>query len=465
MKPLQGARVAALEALRAVERAHAYADEALDQSFARASLDVRDRALAVELVYGVLRHRLTLDWRLDQVADRPVRRLPLSVQTALRMAAYQLLYLDRIPPSAAVNEAVALVKASPDAGARWSGFTNAVLRSVIRQPDPAWPDHERESAQRLSLQYACPAWLVDRWLARFGAAQAERLCRATLEIPPLTIRVNRLRATREALAEDLRRSGYQVTLTTVSPFGLVLEKCGTVADIPQFSEGLFYVEDEAAQLVAVLLDPQPGERILDACAAPGGKATGLAALMENRGEVVAMDHSRDRLRRLEENCARLGVRIVTPLVGDAAQVESANGTVQPIFTVPSATPPFDRILLDAPCSGLGVLRRHPEGKWQKHAERLPSHHKRQLRLLTAVSRLLRPGGCLVYSTCSTEPEETTDVVDQFLSKHAEFRRESVPAVLPESGRGLLTPLGDFSTAGNGFSMDGFYASRLTKVGA
>ncbi|MDE3117680.1 MAG: 16S rRNA (cytosine(967)-C(5))-methyltransferase RsmB [Nitrospirota bacterium] len=464
MKPLPGARAAALEALLTVERAHAYADEALDRSFARASLDVRDRALAVELVYGVLRHRLTLDWRLDHVADRPVRRLPLSVQAVLRMAAYQLLYLDRIPPSAAVNEAVVLVKASPGAGARWSGFTNAVLRSLIRQPAPAWPDHEREPATRLSLQYACPAWLVDRWLARFGAVQAERLCRATLEIPPLTIRVNRLRTTREALAEDLQRSGYQVTRTAVSPFGLVLEKCGTVADIPQFSEGLFYVEDEAAQLVATLLDPQPGERILDACAAPGGKSTGLAALMENRGDVVAMDQSRDRLRRLEENCVRLGVRIVTPLVGDAAQAEPANRTGQPLSSAPSAVL-FDRILLDAPCSGLGVLRRHPEGKWQKQAERLPSHHKRQLRLLIAVSRLLRPGGCLVYSTCSTEPEETTDVVDQFLSKHAEFRRESVSAVLPESGRGLLTPLGDFSTAGNGFSMDGFFASRLRKAGA
>lgn len=453
MKPLQGARAAALETLLAVDRARVYADDALDQSLSRALLDTRDRALAVELVYGVLRHRLTLDWRLDHVADRPIRRLPHPVQAALRLATYQLLYLDRIPQSAAVNESVALVKAKSGAGSRWSGFANAVLRSLIREPAPAWPDRDKEPATFLSVRYACPAWLAERWVARLGMARAEQLCQATLTIPPLTIRVNSLRTTREALADALRLSGYQVTPTSVSPLGLVLDKCGLITDIPQFGEGLFYVEDEAAQLVTGLLAPQPGERILDACAAPGGKSTALAALMENRGEVVAMDQSRDRLRRLQENCARLGIRIVSPLLGDVSRGK------------PAAAQPFDRILLDAPCSGLGVLRRHPEGKWQKHAEALPIHHRNQLLLLESTCRLLRPGGCLVYSTCSTEPEETHDVIHQFLSKHAEFHRESVSAVLPESGLELMTQQGDLSTAVNRFSMDGFFAVRLRKAGA
>lgn len=452
-QPSQGARAAALEALLAVERTRAYADEALDRSVSRAALDTRDRALAVELVYGVLRHRLTLDWRLDRVADRPIRRLPHPVQAALRLAAYQLLYLDRIPPSAAVNASVALVKMLPGSGARWSGFTNAVLRSLTREPAPDWPDRDREPATFLSIRYACPSWLTVRWVARFDMAQAEQLCRSTLAIPPLTIRTNSLRTTREALAEDLRRSGYQVAPTAVSPLGLVLDKCGPITDIPQFGEGLFYVEDEAAQLVARLLDPRPGERILDACAAPGGKSTDLAALMQNRGEIVAVDQRSDRVRRLRENCARLGIGIVTPLVDDAARPSRA------------LVPPFDRILLDAPCSGLGVLRRHPEGKWQKEAESLAAHRTRQFHLLDAVGRLLRPGGCLVYSTCSTEPEETADVIHQFLSKHAEFRRESVSSFLPEAGRPLVTEAGDFSTALNPFSMDGFFAARLRKAGA
>ncbi|MFM8550986.1 MAG: 16S rRNA (cytosine(967)-C(5))-methyltransferase RsmB [Nitrospiraceae bacterium] len=451
MRPPQGARGVALDTLLAVERDQAYADEALDCQVRRALLDTRDRALAVELVYGVFRHRLTLDWRLDHVADRPIRRLPHPVQAALRLAAYQLLYLDRVPQSAAVNESVALVKALPGAGARWSGFINAVLRSLIREPAPAWPD--REPADFLSIRYACPAWLAERWVARYGMVQAEQLCQATLTIPPLTIRTNSLRITREALADALREGGYQVAPTSVSPLGLVLDKCGPITDIPQFNEGLFYVEDEAAQLVSRLLEPQPGERVLDACAAPGGKATALAALMDNRGEVVAMDRSQDRLRQLRENCARLGIGIVAPLVGDATR------------TSRSLVPSFDRILLDAPCSGLGVLRRHPEGKWQKQAEMLPAHRKRQLLLLESVGRLLRPGGCMVYSTCSTEPEETRDVIHQFLSKHAEFCRESVVDALSASGRELVTPQGDFSTEGNRFSMDGFFAARLRKAGA
>jgi 16S rRNA (cytosine967-C5)-methyltransferase len=283
-----------------------------------------------------------------------------------------------------------------------------------------------------------------------GPIQAEQLCQSTVTIPPLTVRANSLRTTREALAETLRQSGYHVAQTQVSPLGLALEKCGPLMDIPQFREGLFYVEDEAAQLVAGLLDPQPGERILDACAAPGGKATHLAALMQNRGEIVAMDRSQARLLRLQDNCARLGVGIVVPLVGDAAKL--------------AALPPFDRILLDAPCSGLGVLRRHPEGKWQKEAASFPLHQKRQLCLLEAVSRLLRPGGCMVYSTCSTEPEETSAVIRQFLSKHAEFRREPLAAFLPEAGRALVTDAGDVTTALNPFSMDGFFAARLRKAG-
>jgi len=449
----RGARSVALASLLAVERDQVFADEALERSLARATVDVRDRALTVELTYGVLRHRLTLDWRLDRVADRPVRRLPLVIQAALRLAAYQLLYLDRIPPSAAVNESVALVKTCPNIGGRWTGFVNAVLRALIREPVPTWPDRDQEPVAFLSARYACPTWLVQRWVTRLGMAQAEQHGQATLTIPPLTIRANTLRTTRAALADHLRQSGYHVTATSVSPVGLILDKCGSVSDIPQFTEGLFYVEDEAAQLIPLILDPQPGERILDACAAPGGKTTHVAAMMRNHGEVIAMDQSRDRLRRLQENCARLGIGIVAPLVGDAAREGAA------------AAHPFDRILLDAPCSGLGVLRRHPEGKWQKGVELLPMHHTRQRRLLEAVSRLLRPGGCLVYSTCSTEPEETIDVVDQFCNKHAEFRRESVAPLLPETGRMLVTEAGDLSTALNPCSMDGFFAARLRRAGA
>ncbi|HJR77503.1 MAG TPA: RsmB/NOP family class I SAM-dependent RNA methyltransferase, partial [Nitrospiraceae bacterium] len=212
--------------------------------------------------------------------------------------------------------------------------------------------------------------------------------------------------------------------------------------------------DEAAQLVPLLLDPQPGERVLDACAAPGGKSTHLAALMQGEGEIIALDRSQTRLRLITDNCRRLGISIVKPLrcdllAGDADALLKGDLL-------------FDRILLDAPCSGLGVLRRHPEGKWHKQASSLADHHHTQSTLLAAMSRLLRPGGRLVYSTCSTEPEENEQVIERFCRAHHDFHREHVGSWLPPAGLPLITPQGDFSTMGNTLSMDGFYAARLRR---
>ncbi|MGH7204789.1 MAG: 16S rRNA (cytosine(967)-C(5))-methyltransferase RsmB [Nitrospiraceae bacterium] len=457
-----GARRVALETLLALERAGLFADDAFDRSLSHAGLDVRDRALAFELVYGVLRHRATLDWRLDHVADRTIARLPSLVKTALRLGAYQLLYLEKIPPSAAVNESVKLVRFGKHRPSKdWTGFVNAVLRSLIREPAPPWPDPAKDPMAALSVRFSCPTWLTQRWLHRFGSAAAESLCRTTVTIPPMTIRANTLRLTREALEADLVRAGYQVKATDISPVGLILEKCGPVTELPQFQAGAFYVEDEAGQLVPLILDPQPGERVLDACAAPGGKTTHLAALMQNRGEIVAIDRSQRRLRLLQENCRRLGVRIITTVTADITQDLREEGTVKEgLFDQL-----FDRILLDTPCSGLGVLRRHPEGKWQKGEGLLARHQATQLRMLEQVSHLLRPGGVLVYSTCSTEHDENEDVIEHFCNAHAEFRREPVSSRLPPTARVLLNAQGDLSTMFTPYPMDAFFAARLRKADA
>ena len=452
------ARSIALTVLDSVERDGALADVRLEQEFKRVDVDRRERALAWELVYGVLRRRATLDWRLAQVSNRSINRLPVGVVNALRMAAYQLLFLDRIPPSAAVNESVNLVKMRQARnGQDWSGYVNGVLRGLARNPAPPYPDSRMDAAIALAIQYSCPEWLVARWLARFGKAAAEILCRATLADPPITIRVNQLKTTRDALQTTLRQSGHHSQPTRFSPIGLTLERRMPVMELPLFEEGAFYIEDEAAQLVPLLLDPRPGERVLDACAAPGGKTTHMAALMQNQGEIIAMDRSLPRLRLLEDNCRRLGVRIVLPTVGDAMK-RSHTGT-------------FDRILVDAPCSGLGILRRHPEGKWQKTAGHLPDHHRRQVDILDRMSTLVRPGGVLVYSTCSSEPEENEQVIDEFCHRHGEFQREAGAALLPANASPLLTPQGDLSTvtmlssvpdSERGASMDAFFAARLRK---
>jgi 16S rRNA (cytosine967-C5)-methyltransferase len=378
--------------------------------------------------------------------------LPVFVRVILRLGAYQILYLNRIPLAAVVNESVALVKTKPRL-AGWAGFVNAVLRALIRTPAPPWPDLTADPIQALSIRYACPEWLVRRWIARYGVKEAERLCRATTVIPPLTIRTNTLQISREELANHLRERGYTVRPTRVSPVGLILDKRGPVSELPFFREGAYYVQDEAAQLIAPLVDPQPNETVLDACAAPGGKTTHLAALMKNCGEIIAVDQSPRRLRLLEENCQRLGVGIVRSLCTDATTLSPSDlgGRL------------FDRILVDAPCSGLGVLRRHPEAKWQKQGRALERHHALQRHLLERLSHLLRPGGILVYSTCSSEPEENEQVVDEFCRAHPDFSRESVAEWLPVQGSSFVTEHGDLSTIHNDESADVLFAARLRKL--
>jgi 16S rRNA (cytosine967-C5)-methyltransferase len=455
---IPGARFFAFRVLQEIERTDALADETMNRVVSASHVDPRDRGLTVELVYGVLRHRSTLDWRLDHVSDRPIERLPLPIRTVLRLGAYQLLYLDRIPVSAAVNESVALAKTVR--GRDWSGVVNAILRTLQREQPMPWPDPAANPVNAYAVRYACPRWLVERWIARFGPIGTERLCQATVMVPPLTLRVNTMCVTREDLQAKFLHAGVTSHRTSVSPVGLILEKQGAITDLPLFDEGAFYVEDEAAQFVPLLLDAQPGERILDACAAPGGKATHLAAIMHNRGEIIALDQSAARLHLLVANCRRLGSSIITPVQMDAARLNETDS-----FHTSILSKPFDRILVDAPCSGFGVLRRHPEAKWHKHEDLLLQQQARQLAILTQVSRVLRPGGIIVYSTCSTEIEENEQVIERFCSNHDNFTREAAVPWLPIPGRSLVNPDGDLSTmlAPHSYSMDGFFAARLRKA--
>ena len=461
-------RHAAVKALLAIDEAGSMADDLFDQVSAKAGLDLRDRAFMVELVRGVLRYRATLDWRLGLLSDRRIAKLPTLVQIILRLGAYQVLYLDRVPASAAVNESVQMAKQlRRRLGRDWSGFVNAVLRAMLRASPPEWPDLAKDPVEALAVRYSCPTWLVERWCRQWGIDRAEALCLASVEVPPLTLRVNRLRTSRATLLTDLSAAQVEAEPTSISEVGIRLGRTGTVADLPGYAAGHFYVEDEAGQLVPLLLDVQPGHRVLDACAAPGGKATHLAALMENRGEIIAVDRSASRLDLVMENCRRLGVTIVTPIEGDMRQLTEgeAGPRDQGIAAAWSAVRSrlFDRILLDAPCSGLGVLRRHPEGKWYKTAESIAHHRHVQLELLAGTSRLLRPDGVLVYSTCSIEPEETEAVIDEFCQSHHGFQRDSIAPWLPPAGLPFLTPRGDLSTMANRNHMDAFFAARLRRV--
>jgi 16S rRNA (cytosine967-C5)-methyltransferase len=458
------ARKIAAAALQTIERTRGFSDDVFDDITKDLVVSERDRHLAFELVYGVLRHYLTLDWRLDQVSRKPMVRLPLTVATTLRVAAYQLLYLDRIPASAAVNEAVQLIRKQP--GHNWSGFVNAVLRNLLRQPSPPMPDPAADATTSLSIRYACPPWLVERWLQSFGFNRAELLCQQTLGIPPLTIRANLLRCSRSTLFARLQSEGILAQETAVSPVGLTLDKCGNPGQLPALKNGWCYVEDEAAQLIPLLLDPQPGDRVLDACAAPGGKTTHLGQLMKNQGNIVALDRHQGRLDLVASNCARLGISIVQPCHYDLTEHSGsgqANQSSKRHRTLPAMlSQSFDRILVDAPCSALGILRRHPEGKLLKTPLNIRQAQALQHQILDQVCDLLRPEGILVYSACSIEPEETTEILSGFCQQHPEFHPEPVTPWVPAAGQSLITDHGHLCTAFQSFNMDGFFAARLRK---
>ncbi len=457
------ARKFAHTVLQTIYRSQAFADDVFDAAIKDVVLSEPDRALAFELVYGVLRHAITLDWRLDHLSRKPMARLPLNVATILRVAAYQLLFLDRIPESAAVNEAVNLIRKQP--GHDWRGLVNAILRNLIRQQAPSLPDIDGNPVQGLSIRYACPLWMVERWITAFGFAHAEELCRKTLEIPPMTLRTNTLRSTRKELLNRLTAEGFSAQATPVSPLGVTLEKCGNPGRLSVVQEGLCYVEDEAAQLIPPLLDPQPGDRILDACAAPGGKTTHLAQLMQNQGTIIAIDRKGDRLLRLIANCERFGISIVQSHecdMTDLLRITPEEVADRPTLHRPFLIEPFDRIVVDAPCSGLGILRRHPEGKMFKQFVTIKQSHHIQKQILHSLCTLLRPGGTIVYSACSIEPEETTEVISAFCQEHPDFQREAVTPWVPPSGHSLVTDEGYLCTAIQSFTMDAFFACRLRK---
>jgi 16S rRNA (cytosine967-C5)-methyltransferase len=412
--PIAQARFEALRILVRVEGDRAFADIALEHALDRAGLEPRDAALCTEIVYGTLRWQRHLDWRLSAHLHRPLGRLDPWVRALLRLTAYQVLFLDRVPRWAAVDEAVSLAKLK----ARTPGpaeFVNAVLRSLTRAP--ASSELPADPVEAAGVRWSYPDWIVARWFSRYGSAEAEALMAAGNERPPITLRANRLRIDRGALAVRLRDEELGETRpTALAPEGLVLEK-GAPARLAPFAEGWCTVQDEASMLIARLLDPRPGETVADACAAPGTKATHLAELMDNRGRIVAFDPQAARLALLDRGATRLGITIIQSQVGGAAAL------------APRWAGRCDRVLVDAPCSNLGVLRRNPEVKWRRTEDDLRRLQQKQRTILAAAAAMAKPGGRLVYATCSPEPEENEEVVAPFLEAHGEWAVDS-PADFP-----------------------------------
>ena len=432
-------RLLALESLLEVLNGDVVVKRALESR--SSALDRRDRAFLMEIVYGVLRFRDTLDWILNHFLKNP-SRLGDRTLTNLRIAAYQLFFM-RVPDWAVVNEAVEMEKISSVSPAG-PGLVNAVLRSLLRRRDRfSLPLEFDDPVLRISVNSSHPSWLVKRWVARFGEEEAALLAKANNEVPRMTLRVNTLRTGRKELLERLSLEGIAAEPTRFSPDGISLRDALSYEDL-SFVRGLFVVQDEASQLVTYLLNPRPGERILDACAAPGGKSTHIAQMTGDSGEIIAVEKDAKRIVRLRENISVLGITSVKILNADIRDLHDAGS--------------FDRVLLDAPCSATGVIRKNPDVKYRHTEEDLLTYKAKQAELLRTVSRLLKRGGTLVYSVCSMEPEEGEETVNEFLKAAPDFRMIDTE----------VTFLRDFIDGGllktypHRHHMDGFFGASLCR---
>ena len=443
---MNNARSAALSALLHVDVNEGYSNIVLDKTLASFPMDPRDKALASAIFYGVLERRITLDYFLRRFSKTPLEKLDPQVLEILRMGAYQILYLEKIPKSAAVNESVILAKENRLVKA--SGFINAVLRSLIRNiGDIRLPDEQKDPAAHLSIQYSCPEWLIALWQRSYGPECALGLLESLQDRPPVFARVNNTLITKEDLIRRLASEGVKAEPITWLDDAISLEQTGAVSELPSFREGLFHIQDLSSQLCCSFLNPLPGQRVIDVCSAPGGKAFTAAELMRNRGELLAFDRYKGKARLIRQGAQRLNLLIITASVRDAASPE------QPLE-------PADRVLCDAPCSGLGIIRRKPEIRYklQSSIDSLPDL---QYRIVCESSKLVKRGGILVYSTCTLNPKENGQVAARFLESSGDF----LPLALPLPGtlkRVADEPENQLTMMPHIHGTDGFFIAAFQK---
>ena len=436
---MKTARQIAVEALGKVNGSKGYSNIVIDKALEQSGLDLRDAAFATALFYGVLERMLTLDHCIAGFSKTPVEKLTPQVREILRVSLYQILYMDSVPDSAAVNEAVNLTRVFRKESA--GGFVNGVLRAFLRSGKRV-PRMAGSRADQLSVQYSCPAWLVQLWLDSYGEENTEGILKTSLGRPPVYIRANTLKTTADALSSRLEEEGAVVRRDEMEENCLRVSGTGDVTALPAFQEGLFHVQDKSSQLCVKALDARPGMRVLDICAAPGGKSFTAAQWMHGEGELLAMDLYRARAALVAEGAQRLGICCIAAKEGDASRYNSNLGL-------------FDRVLCDAPCSGLGIIRRKPEIKY-KNPEELGEIPQLQYNILSNSANYVKKGGILLYSTCTLNPGENEGVVERFLAEHRDFAPCRLPQSLGSSGHTVTL----FPHQGD---TDGFFISTMERV--
>jgi 16S rRNA (cytosine967-C5)-methyltransferase len=444
---MNNARQVALIILRDIDRTAAYPDRALDRHFQASSLNSLDKALTTEIVYGTMRRQRTLDALIDRLGKKTAEQQPPDLRRILHIGLYQLRYLSQVPVSAAVNTAVELTKINHLG--KLSAVVNGMLRQYLRLSangdDPlVLPEN---TVSRLAILYSFPDWLVQLWLERFSPEETEQLCQWFNSSPALDLRINPLKTSLETVEAEL--SSAKIAFSRLNlPFALRLTSgIGNIERLEGFRAGNYTIQDISAQLVPYLLDPQPGETIIDACAAPGGKTTHIAELMGDQGKILACDQTKSRLRQLEANIQRLGLKAIEIHLGDSRDRPQWQGIA-------------DRVLIDAPCSGLGTLHKRPDIRWRQTPANLPVLAQRQGELLAAAATWVKPKGILVYATCTLNPLENESVIAKFLAAHPDWKISSPNSnfIFPE----YYTDTGAIEILPHRHDQDGFFMVKLVK---
>lgn len=437
---MANARQIAVKALLRVNESGAYSNLAIDALLDESGLPARGRAFASALFYGVLERRITLDYCIARYSRLPLDKLSPEVRDILRSAFYQIMYMDSVPASAAVNESVKLAAHFRRTSA--GSLINAVLRSFLRDGGKLPDLSALDETSRISIEYSCPEWIVRLWRESYGGADMRGLLAASLGARDVFLRANTRRVSAEQLAESLRKDGADCVRDTQIPGCVRLRSPGRLEATAQYADGLFHVQDKSSQLCALALGAMPGERVMDVCAAPGGKSFTIAQHMNDEGLLLSMDMHPGRVNLIEEGKKRLGLNCIIPTVN--------NGTIYN-----HEYNDFDRVLCDVPCSGLGIMGRKPEIKY-KDKDELLNLPALQYKILEISSKYVRAGGALMYSTCTLNPAENEGVINRFLEEHREFE----PA-----------PLVDEASAGECFTVtlmphihgtDGFFIALMRR---
>ncbi|WP_147802367.1 16S rRNA (cytosine(967)-C(5))-methyltransferase RsmB [Alkalicoccus halolimnae] len=441
-------REAALDALIKIKKNQAYSNLLLNEIINKKNLNEKDVPLFTQIVYGSIQYQRKLDYYLEKFSKKPLNKLEDWVLVLLRLSIYQLAFLDRVPDHAILNEAVTIAKKRGHKGI--SGMVNGILRSYLREGPPDVHDI-KDPVIKLAVQTSHPDWMIARWVKHYGMETAQAIAEAN-NIPPVTsVRINLLKNSREEILEEMEKEGFEVELSPLLAEALRIKK-GNAADSAAFQQGRISIQDEGSMLVARALAPEPGDKILDACAAPGGKTAHIAELMNNQGSVVSVDIHDHKVNLINDQAERLDLEIISALKGDARNLQG--------FDAES----FDKILVDAPCSGLGVIQRKPDMKWTKNEADVTRLAEIQSEIIDNVWFLLKPGGRLIYSTCTIDREENESQVEKFLKAEPDAMSDnSLIEKMPETIRKGISSTSSLQLLPGKYGTDGFYIASICKV--